>query len=192
MGHSMGGCLSALAAAKGAAAFDALFLSAPMMGLAAVRSAPRAAGLVVRAARSLGRAGDYILKDGFEPMLGPFADNVLTHDARRYARFKHQLEVCPNLALGGVTWGWLEFALLACAELGRPDVARAVTVPMTVVAAGDDRLVLNAPARRFAERAPQGRYVEIPGSFHEILMETDDVRAQVWREFDRLVSRMGA
>jgi lysophospholipase len=68
-------------------------------------------------------------------------------------------------------------------------VAKATDLPLTVVAAGDDHLVLNAPARRYAERAPQGRYVEIAGAYHEVLMETDARRALVWAEFDALVAR---
>jgi len=30
--------------------------------------------------------------------------------------------------------------------------------------------------------------VEIPGAFHEIMMETDDIRAVFWREFDALAA----
>lgn len=189
-GHSMGGCLSALAQVKQAARFDALFLSAPMMGVAAVKQLPHAAGVLAKTMIGLGHAGDYILKDGFEPMLGPFEGNVLTHDPRRYGRFKEQLAAAAELALGGVTWGWLSFALDACAELARPSAPKSLAIPVTIVGAGDDRLVLNGPSRRFAERAPQGRYVEIAGAFHEILMETDARRDLVWREFDALAARV--
>jgi lysophospholipase len=190
LGHSMGGCLSALAATKGTARLDGLFLSAPMMGVALVRQLPRAAGVLAKAVIRLGRGGDYIKKDGFEAMLGSFEGNVLTHDERRYNRYKDQLAACPQLALGGVTWGWLAFALDASAELARASTAKAATMPLTVVGAGDDRLVLNGPSRRFATRAPQGRYVEIAGAFHEVLMETDARRELVWREFDALAGRV--
>ncbi|MBW8859316.1 MAG: alpha/beta hydrolase, partial [Caulobacter sp.] len=36
-------------------------------------------------------------------------------------------------------------------------------------------------------RIPQGRYVEIPDAFHEILIETDDRRAVFWKAFDETV-----
>jgi len=190
-GHSMGGALSALAVTQGTARFEAMFLLAPMMGLAAVRRFPRGVGLIAKGMVGLGRGGDYIMRDGFEPMLGPFEGNVLTHDRRRYDRFKGQLAACPELALGGVTWGWLGFALSAAAVLGRASTAGAVEAPLTVVGAGEDRLVLNGPARRFAERA-SGRYVEIAGAFHEVLMETDARRALVWAEFDQLAARISS
>lgn len=187
LGHSMGGALAAMALANGERRFSAAFLSAPMLGLAAARRLPLpAARLVAGAMVRAGRAEEFVLTDAFDPMLGPFESNILTHDERRYERYRSQLRACPELALGGVTWGWLAFALDCAAELTRPAAGRAARLPVTVVCAGEDHLVLNAPARRYAERAPQGRYVEIAGAYHEVLMETDARRALAWREFDAL------
>ncbi|MGZ3365426.1 MAG: alpha/beta fold hydrolase [Caulobacteraceae bacterium] len=192
LGHSMGGTLAAMALAAGERRFSGAFLSAPMMGLAAARRLPLpAARLIARGMLRAGRAEEFVLKDGFEPMLGPFESNILTHDARRYERYRDQLRACPELALGGVTWGWLAFALDCAAEMDRSGAARAAGLPLTVLTAGEDQLVLNAPARRYAERAPQGRYAEIAGAYHEVLMETDARRALVWREFDALAERVG-
>ena len=192
LGHSMGGALAAMAIAAGERRFSAALLTSPMLGLAAARRLPlEAARLIARGMVRAGRAEAFVLKDGFDPMLGPFETNILTHDQRRYERYRAQLRACPDLALGGVTWGWLAFALDCATELARPSAARAADLPLTVVAAGDDHLVLNAPARRYAERAPQGRYAEIAGAYHEVLMETDVRRALVWREFDALAERMG-
>jgi lysophospholipase len=56
-----------------------------------------------------------------------------------------------------------------------------------VIAAGEDRLVDNSALRRVTARAPKGRYTEIPDAYHEILQETDDIRAAFWREFDALI-----
>ena len=191
LGHSMGGALTALALARAGRPFAAALLTAPMMGVAAVRQLPQAAQLIAHMVQGFGHAGEYILKDGFDPMLGPFDGNVLTHDEARYERFRGQLRACPDLALGGVTWGWLAFALDAGTALSKPGAAKGVDIPLTVAAAGDERLVLNDAARRYAERAPQGRYVEIAGAYHELFMETDARRALVWREFDALAARAG-
>jgi lysophospholipase len=189
--HSMGGALVAMALAAGEQRLSAAFMSAPMMGLAAARRLPlKAARLVAGAMIRAGRSEAFVY-EGYDPMLGPFERNILTHDAGRYERYRAQLRACPDLALGGVTWGWLAFALDCAAELARPSAARAAGLPLTVVCAGEDHLVLNAPARRYAERAPEGRYVEVAGAYHEILMETAARRALVWREFDALVERAG-
>jgi lysophospholipase len=192
LGHSMGGALVAMALASGEGRLAAAFLSSPMMGLSAARRLPlEAARLIAHAMVRAGRAEAWVY-EGYDPMLGPFESNILTHDARRYERYRAQLRACPDLALGGVTWGWLAFAFDCAAELARPSTARAAEIPLTVVGASEDHLVQTSLARRYAERAPYGRYAEIAGAYHEVLMETDARRALIWREFDELAERAGA
>jgi len=65
-----------------------------------------------------------------------------------------------------------------------------VTIPVTVIAAGDDLLVDNAALERVAARLPRGRYLEIPGAYHEILQETDEVQSVFWREFDAVADQV--
>jgi len=186
-GHSMGGALVAMALAAGERRFSGAFLSSPMMGLEAARRLPlEVARLIAHGMVRAGRAEAWVY-EGYDPMLGPFESNILTHDERRYERYRAQLAACPDLALGGVTWGWLAFAFDCAAALAKPAAA---DLPLTVVGASEDLLVATAPARRYAERAPQGRYAEIAGAYHELLMETDARRALVWREFDALAGRV--
>jgi len=61
---------------------------------------------------------------------------------------------------------------------------------MTIVGAGQEKLVDNAGQKLVAGRIPGCRYLEIPEAFHEILMETDAVRAVFWRAFDDLAARV--
>ena len=93
-----------------------------------------------------------------------------------------------DLALGNVTWGWLDSALRAVEWLRGGEAVAKVSIPVTVVAAGDDRLVDNGAQAAVVARLPHGRYVEIPGALHEIMMETDELRAPFWREFDALAA----
>jgi len=51
-------------------------------------------------------------------------------------------------------------------------------------------LVDSAGARLVAARMPRGRYVEAPGAYHEVLQETDAIRAVFWREFDALAGEV--
>jgi lysophospholipase len=55
---------------------------------------------------------------------------------------------------------------------------------VTVVAAGADKIVDNAVLRLVAGRFAHGDYREIAGAYHEILQETDPIRAQFWAAFD--------
>jgi lysophospholipase len=189
MGHSMGGCLTLLALAHGEARrFKAAILSAPMLGLQTPgRPKPGAIALAWVMAR-VGKAKDYILGDPGSPYGDTFETNILTHDRRRYLRNVAQVKAEPELGLGSGTWGWLDFAFAASAWLKRdPRVAR-LDIPVVVLGAAEERLVDNADQRQIVARIPKGRWLEVPGSYHEILQETDDVRAVFWREFDGLAS----
>ena len=187
MGHSMGGCLTMLTLAMGETRFAAAVLSAPMLGLNTGGKPARAARALAWTMARAGLAGDYVLGDKGDPFTQTFPVDALTHDAARYARFQAQVKANPDIALGGITWGWTDFAFSACAWLRRTKGVEAVTIPVTIVGAGADSRVLVADEKAIAGRLPKGRYLEIDGAFHEILIETDDVRAQFWAAFDETV-----
>ena len=185
MGHSMGGGLTALALAEGETRFAGAVLSAPMLGVNLGRLPAGVASALAGGLSLLGREGE-LVRETPDPLHDRFEANVLTHDRARWERSMAQITACPELRLGGVTWGWVAFALALQARTAAPGAAERITVPLTVVAAAEEKLVLNAAGKRFAERAPHGRWLEVPGAYHEILMETDDKRAVFWAEFDRL------
>ena len=185
LGHSMGGGLTALAAAEGETRLDGLVLSAPMMGVQ-LGAAPRWLARALAGGFSrLGGGGLYVARKG-DPFGGVFTSNILTHDRARWDRTHALLTAAPQLQQGGVTWAWLDFALTLSRKLAG---CGPVGVPMAVVTAGDERLVDNAASRAFAERSG-ARYVEIEGAFHELLMETDAVRARFWTAFDAVAQRV--
>lgn len=187
--HSMGACLTLLALAKGERRLAGAFLSAPML---AVSTQPWPLWLtrtIVGLNGRLGRGSEYALP-AYDPLADAFAAERLTHDPVRYARYKAQLHACPELAIGALTWGWLDFALKAGAAISEPGVLEAVEIPVSIVAAGRDRLVLNDAALAAARRLPNGSYLELEGAFHEILMETDLIRDQAWAAFDALTPQI--
>lgn len=184
LGHSMGGCLTLLAMAEGESRFAGVALSAPMMGLQTGTIPPRAARFLAAALVRAGAAGRPAGARETAPT--PFADNIVTHDPERYARNEAIVAAWPELALGQPSWGWIDFALSATARLQARTGLDGVSVPAVLVAAGDERLVDNAAIRKVAALLPRGRALEIAGAFHELLQETDPVRAQFWRAFDEL------
>ena len=189
LGHSMGGGLTALAAVRTPALFDALLLSAPMAGVLTGR---QPAGRVRSAARLMGWAG---LGAGLplpqvDPLRDRFETNVLTHDRARFERTAALLRAHPELRLAGPTWNWLRFAFELSDALAAPGAAERVTAPVRVLAAAQEQLVDNASIRAFAARLPNGRFAELDGAYHELLMETDAVRAQVWAAFDELADEL--
>lgn len=184
VGHSMGGCLTLLALARGEQRFCAAILSAPMLGLQIGNIPLPVARAIAALAKRFGRGAAAAIKVPAGSI--PFDANTLTHDRARYARNEAQVAACPDLALGAPTWGWLDFAFSATRELRSGPGLPRISVPLTVLVAGQERLVDNAAARLVTKRVPGARYVEIPGAYHELMQETDDVRAVFWREFDAL------
>jgi lysophospholipase len=81
----------------------------------------------------------------------------------------------PDLALGAPTWGWLDFALKACAYLARPERLRGVTIPVEIVSAGEDQLVDNAAQKAAARNLPPGPPDHRARRPPRNLMETDDI-----------------
>jgi len=188
MGHSMGGCLSLLALAKGEKErFAASALSAPMLGVVTDDFGYIFARALTWVCTHLGLSTRYLFGDSTDPRTVSFEKDKIAHDRPRWDRFREQLAACPDLTVGNLTWGWLEFAMTATAFLRHSEETTRVDIPVLIVSAGDDDRVITADARRVAARLPDCRFVEIPGSWHEILMETDDIRAIWWREFDAFV-----
>ncbi|MGE5566546.1 MAG: alpha/beta fold hydrolase, partial [Parcubacteria group bacterium] len=189
LSHSMGGCLTLLALAHGEKRFSAAILSAPMLGLNTGKRGKTGARALAWLMSRLQPDG-YVLGDPGQPFGVPFEANVLTHDRRRYERNNAQLAAENNLALGSPTWSWLDFAFRAIAYLKTsPDVTK-IEIPVWALGAEHERLVDNKGQIAVIARVPQGRWLEVPGSYHEILQETDEVRAFFWREFDALAAQV--
>lgn len=187
LSHSMGGCLTMLALAHGETRFSAAVMSAAMLGVNSGGIPPWLAAPLSWTMARTPMAGEYVQGGRYDPLTQTFVGDALTHDEARYDRYQAQLRANPDIALGGVTWGWANFALSACAWLRRSRGVERIQIPVTLVAAELDNRVLNLDQARIAARIPKGRYVEVPGAFHEILIETDPRRALFWQAFDETV-----
>ena len=188
LGHSMGGGLTALALVEGESRFAAAALSSPMLG---VNLAGRPASLVLGLSGLLVRLGlgHLYIPAWSDPLELPFEVGKLSHDEVRWNRFRGQMLACPDLRLGGATWGWVEFALKLSAEIQKPGAVEALTTPMVLFLAKEEALVDNNLIRDFARRAPYGTLVELEKARHELFMETDAVRDTLWAAFDALLEQ---
>ena len=85
--------------------------------------------------------------------------------------------------------GWLGAALKSMSRLQGRGYAEDIVTPLLVVGAGRDKVVHTQAIRDYVKRLPRARYVEIAESEHEVLMETDTVRAHFWSEFDGFIEQ---
>lgn len=186
LGHSMGAVLNLLTLENGEERISAALLSSPMLRIKTGKRSMWSVKLAVRWNIRHGKAGDYVLDDPDDPFDHTFEKDALTSDETRYELWRQQLFACPHLAVGGPTWGWLAFGLDAGERALKPKALKAVRVPVAIVQSGDDDRVWKQTSKWAARRLGRGRYVEVPGARHEIIMETDDLRARFLEEFDAL------
>ncbi|MGA8181935.1 MAG: alpha/beta hydrolase [Desulfobacterales bacterium] len=114
-----------------------------------------------------------------------FNGNQLTSDPVRFMDAIKAIEKQPDLALGGVTYGWLSATLASIDILNQPGYAAKITTPILMISAGEDKIVSIKAQKKMCAWLPACRFVEIPGARHEIFKETDAVRSIIWREFER-------
>ncbi len=186
VGHSMGAVLNLLSLEAGEERFAGALLSGPMLRIKTGKRSMWSVKLAVRWNLRHGKAGDFVLDDADDPFEHTFETNALTTDAGRYELWRQQLFACPHLAVGGPTWGWLAFAIDAGERSLKTKALKSVRIPTTIVQAADDDRVWKQTNRWAARRLGRGRYVEVPGAKHEVIMETDERRAVFLAEFDAL------
>lgn len=182
LAHSMGGMAALKLLADGYEGFSCAVLSAPMTRLfpsSAMRAAARAYAQLACALGASRRAVLGVKEEAFV-----FDGNQVTHDPARFERFTRLQQAAPDAMLGAPTYGWSKAALAATAAIARPGVLEAVTTPTLVLSAAEDTIVDPTVHAEIASRLSRGRYVRIEGARHEILMETDEIRACVWAAFD--------
>ena len=187
LGHSMGGNILMREAARADSPFERIIVTAPM-----IEFHPSRVGAPLWAARTyaalgtwLGFGSAYVLGGGddFEEATA-FENNPLTSDRERFERNRELSKVAPHLSLGSPTIRWLHAAYRSMAALGDPAYPATVKVPMLLFVAGADTIVLPRAIEDFATRLKVGRDVMLATSRHEILQETDDIRARFWAAFD--------
>ena len=160
-----------------------------MLGLNLGKRKPGEVGLLASVMSFIGRAGHYAAPP-VDPLDETFAGNVLTHDPVRYERYHAILRAEPDLKISGPTYGWVLFALTLAARVKASRRIEALAIPLVIVAAGEEKLCRNDAAQAVARRAPKGKFILVPGAYHEILMETDDKRAQFWAAFDEVATNL--
>lgn len=181
VGHSMGGHLALRYAHEHPRAFSAMVLSAPMIE---IHAPPLGAGRVRQIARfltGLGFAESHVFGHRLlHEKSRHFSDNDLTGDRRRFERNIEFLDANPEFVTGGATWGWLAAALDSTARARAPGFPEAIQTPTLMVSAERDTVVSNDAQRDYVSRMPNARCIVLEGAKHEILQESDAIRARFW------------
>lgn len=179
--HSMGGHLLLRYLAAAPHDFARAVLLSPMCGLQAAPVGPGGARWIARLGVGLGFGESYAPGNGAiaRGLPGTVRQRRLTHDLARYADEGWWLETRPDLALGGVTNGWLNSAFASLDALFAPGVLERISTPLLILTAEQEALVDNAATGRATARLPDARLREFAGAGHELVREIDAIRVPV-------------
>jgi len=183
MGHSMGGTIVLQSVISGTINPDAVICSAPMLGLFDLDTP--FIRLIISTLSRLGLAKRNLpfrpQRDGL-PV--PFAQNKLTSDKERYRIWASYFQTTPRIRLGPPTYGWIRAALASMAFLHRN--ADKLRVPALLVAAGGGPIVDPASIAKFTRNCG-GTYKVIPGALHELFLEKDELRLDMFAQIDEFL-----
>lgn len=185
LAHSMGGHVAVRTLLEGKLKPDGLIATAPMIALPMSRLAGFAVRIVSNLVTAVGLGGRYGpgMSD-HDPARIKFDGNPLTGDRERFDRLYQMLAGNPRLALGGVTWGWLNAAFGSIAEIERLTRNAPQMCPAVICTAMEDRVVSVDAQSALCEAVDNWKQVRLEGSQHEPMMETDPIRARFWAAFD--------
>jgi lysophospholipase len=193
VGHSMGGLVCLFAGARDRMMFDRILVASPML---AIDKQPLSMAGMAQLAETLsffglgklpvGRAGDKPASKA------TFPGNVLTSDITRYLRAVDVLEARPELLVGSPTIRWTAAAMRAMAIAGDDAFPASMKAPVLMLAAARDEVVSPSAIEQLGLRLRTGRHLMIPGARHEMFMETDAIRGQVFAAFDAFITEQSA
>ena len=178
-GHSMGGAVTSLFLEQYHDLFSAAVLSSPMI-------APHTGGLPASFASSVARIAKAFRLQKKNPFFmklysGPedFASSCAT-DPERFAWYDQVKASRSDFQNSVPSWQWTYEAIHVTSELLAPGAPERIACPVLLFAAGSDHSVLAEPQKEFISRVPEGRYVTVAGSRHEIFRSQNDVLFPWW------------
>jgi lysophospholipase len=186
LAHSMGGHMALRFIHDHPGMVDRMVLTSPMIDIFRSSGTRWCARFISRAANKAGLNRTYVFGSGVDTD-EKFEGNHLTSDPVRFRATAQKISENPDLALGGVTYGWVSAALKSIDILRNSGFAEQIRTPILLISAGEDRIVSNKAQKEICSLLPNCRFMEIPGSRHEILVETDAVRSIFWDQFDRFM-----
>jgi lysophospholipase len=185
----MGGLVSLIAATRDRMMFDRVFLSAPMVGLGrqplsfgGMAAIADAVSLLGMGKVPIGRAADEL------PSESGFPGNPLTSDLKRYMVTVNTWRERPDLIVAKPTFRWAGAAMHAMAAAQTDAFPAAIRMPVFMLAAANDEVVSSSYTEQLGLRMRTGRHVVIPAARHELFMENDPIRAQVFAAFDAFIT----
>ena len=184
LAHSMGAHIVLLYLKSSSMRIDGAVLSAPMLDIYTNPYPKWLVRLLIRMATQL-KCHQAVVPGSRKRLEREFHfdNNPLTSDPERFNVEKRALAANPELVVDAITFGWLSATIDSINAVKAPGFLETISTPILVVSAGADQVVSVSAQKDACRRLPNCRLAIISGARHEILMETDVVRNEFWREF---------
>lgn len=184
LAHSMGACIGLRAVMEGLEV-QACAFSGPMWGIQLSDILRIVAWSVSWSSKRLGMDHIYApntTSDESYVLVEPFEKNKLTRDPDMYQYMIDQTRACPELGLGGPSLRWLHEALHETRILShRPSPA----LPCVAFAGTAEEIVDLDRIRARMANWPGARMNWIEGAKHEVLMESSEIRADIFHQISQ-------
>ena len=173
--HSTGALVALSQAPELENRIERMVLAAPFVALAGQSLSQGRITLIARLAALTG-LGRHTFRKGEPPLA--FNGNVVSSDARRFARNVGIFAAHPELSVGWPTARWLDEVLRAMARVTRQEHLTRIRIPTLLLSPTADTLVPRANVGALARIFRAARLIEIDGARHELFQEADRYRAQ--------------
>ncbi len=188
LAHSMGGHIALRYLHDHPDRVERAVLTSPLIDIAGPVILTKTMKMIVKIIARSGFKKYYATRaNDFDPSRKCFTGNRLTRDPHRFQQTIQMIIDNPDVALGGVTFGWLEATFNSIQHIMADGYPERITTPVKIISAGGDEIVSVAAQKKICRRLPNCDLVIIPNSLHELLIETDAVLEKFWAIFDEFV-----
>ncbi|MEO5969524.1 MAG: lysophospholipase [Bdellovibrionia bacterium] len=164
LGHSMGGAIGTLYAAKYPGVLNGLILSAPMFDMNTPPYSKKTARRLAQFICSIGMGKWTAAKDSFQVTSSQARNEMNIQVADKYSKVQWR----------NISYRWVLASLNALDAV--QECSHKLTLPILLLQAERDLHVPAEGQNRFCRNVASCEKVVVPNSFHEPLMETDSIR----------------
>ncbi|PCJ98543.1 MAG: alpha/beta hydrolase [Zetaproteobacteria bacterium] len=185
LAHSMGANIGMRYLHKYPDTFECAAFSAPMIGLKVFNKIPQILGEFATTLCALCAGKSYI--PGGDDWGKQKQHARLSSDPIRKLIHDQWCRADPTLQSGEVTFGWLNQAQKSCRVVQRAPFHTQIETPCLFGIPGNEDLVDNNIARKIINNMNNSQIIDYPDSFHEILMENNQIRGPFLDSFYKLI-----
>lgn len=185
LAHSMGANIGMRYLQKYPDMFECAAFSAPMIGLKVFEKIPQSCAQMATSLCNLFVGHSYI--SGGDDWGKQKKHACLSSDPIRKLIHNKWCQTDPALQSGEVTFGWLNVAQQSCNLIQKASFHTQIETPCLFGIPENEELVDNNIAKKVISNMKNTQSIELDDSFHEILMERDQIRDKFLNGFYNLI-----